>query len=87
MGILRGIGYFFSVISLLIGLVLFPIGIPIIIGSIIVMWALHKGGQVSAMKKDVKALKEIQQATFAIEMEKARQDALRKKTELEKGWE
>ncbi len=79
MGLLRGIGYFFAVILLIIGLVLFPLGIPIIIGAIIWMWALHKGGQVTAMKKDLQRLKDLQEANFKQEIDEKRRDALLKK--------
>lgn len=51
MGLLRGIGYFIAIVILIVGVIFFPYGIPAIIGSIIMMWALHKGGQVTAMKK------------------------------------
>jgi hypothetical protein len=51
LGLLRGIGYFIAIVILIVGVIFFPYGIPAIIGSIIMMWALHKGGQVTAMKK------------------------------------
>ena len=61
MGLLRGIGYFFAILTLLAGLVLFPIGIPLVIGAIVWMWFLHKGGQVTSMKKDLERIRKIQQ--------------------------
>ena len=46
MGLLRGFGYFIAILILIGGVVLLPLygmGIPLIIGAIIMMWALHKG--------------------------------------------
>jgi UDP-N-acetylenolpyruvoylglucosamine reductase len=61
LGLLRGIGYFIAIVILIVGVIFFPYGIPAIIGAIVMMWALHKGGQVTAMKKEVKRLREIQE--------------------------
>ncbi len=61
MGVLRGIGYFFASILLIIGLLLFPIGLVLIIPAIIWMWFLHKGGQVTAMKKDLKQIRKLEE--------------------------
>jgi UDP-N-acetylenolpyruvoylglucosamine reductase len=61
LGLLRGIGYFIAIVILIVGVIFFPYGIPAIIGAIVIMWALHKGGQVTAMKKEVKRLREIQE--------------------------
>jgi hypothetical protein len=51
LGLLRGIGYFIAIVILILGGIFFPYGIPAIIGAIIMMWALHKDGKVTAMKK------------------------------------
>lgn len=83
MGILRGFGYFIAVLILIGGIVLIPFGIPLIIGAVIMMWALHKGGQVTAMKKDLQKLREIEEENAKREMEIGRRDALRRKAELE----
>jgi hypothetical protein len=44
---------------------------------------LHKGGQVTAMKKDLKALREIQEENQRREIEKETKDALKRKSELD----
>ena len=65
MGLLRGIGYFIAIVILVVGVIFFPYGIPAIIGSIIMMWALHKSGQVTAMKniKEENERRQIQRET------------------------
>jgi UDP-N-acetylenolpyruvoylglucosamine reductase len=84
MGLLRGFGYFIAILILIAGIIFFPYGIPAIIGAIIMMWALHKGGQVTAMKKNLKALREIQEENQRREIEKETKDALKRKSELDK---
>lgn len=87
MGVLRGIGYFIAIIILIGGIVLFPLGIPLIIGAIIMMWALHKGGQVTAMKKDLKKIRQLQEDVQKAEIEKDRLKLEDRKKELEKNWD
>jgi archaellum biogenesis protein FlaJ (TadC family) len=87
LGVLRGIGYFFAVIFIIIGAVLFPFGIPIIIGAIIMMWMLHKGGQVTAMKKDMQKIRRLQEDVHKHEIEKERAEAENKRKRLERGWD
>jgi hypothetical protein len=80
MGVLRAIGYFFASLILITGIILFPFGLVLIIPAIIWMWFLHKGGQVTAMKKDLKRIKQIEEDNQKLKLEKMRQDAM-------KGWE
>ena len=86
MGVLRGIGYFFAVLILIGGAVLLImspfIGIPLIIGAIIWMWLLHKGGQVTSMQKDLKALRKLQEENQRREKSIDMNEALKKKDEL-----
>jgi hypothetical protein len=87
MGVLRGIGYFFAILILIGGIVLFFVypflGIPIIIGAIIWMWFLHKGGQVTSMQKDLKALRKLQEENQQRELDRQMNEALKKKDELD----
>ena len=87
MGVLRGIGYFFAILILIGGAVLLIvspfIGIPLIIGAIIWMWFLHKGGQVTSMQKDLKALRKLQEENQHRETNREMNDALKKKDELD----
>ncbi len=87
MGILRAFGYFIAILILIGGIVLIPLGIPLIIGAIIMMYVLHKGGQVSAMKKDLKNIKQLQEDVHKAEIEKDRLNLQRKKQELESNWD
>ena len=57
MAVLRAIGYFIAIVIIIVGIIFFPIGIVAIIGGIIMIWALRKGGQVSNMQKDLKELR------------------------------
>ena len=61
MGVLRAIGYIIAILIIIAGIALFPLGIILIIGGIIMIWALRKGGQVSNMQKDLKAIKKIEE--------------------------
>jgi hypothetical protein len=88
MGILRGIGYFIAILILIGGFVLLSfipvLGIGAIVGSVIMMWALHKGGQFSAMKKDIRKLRELQEENQRLQLDKMKNDALRDRSELDK---
>jgi hypothetical protein len=42
------------------------------------MWFLHKGGQVTAMKKDLKELRKLQEENQRREIEKERNEALKR---------
>ncbi len=87
MGVLRGIGYFFAILILIGGAVLLIvspfIGIPLIIGAIIWMWFLHKGGQVTSMQKDLKELRKLQEENQRRQMNGDMNEALKKKDELD----
>jgi hypothetical protein len=87
MGVLRGIGYFFAILILIGGAVLLIVspflGIPLIIGAIIWMWLLHKGGQVTSMQKDLKALRKLQEENQHREVDKEMNEALKKKDALD----
>ncbi len=82
MGILRAFGYFIALVIMIGGTLFLPLlglGIPFIVG-IIMMWVLHKGGQVTAMKKDLTRIR-------MMEEEKLRQDLEKRKDALAKGWD
>jgi hypothetical protein len=87
MGVLRGIGYFFAILILIGGAVLLIVspflGIPLITGAIIWMWLLHKGGQVTSMQKDLKALRKLQEENQHREVDKEMNEALKKKDALD----
>jgi hypothetical protein len=88
MGVLRGIGYFFASILLIIGILLFPYGLVLIIIAIIWMWALHKGGQVTKMQKDLAYMRKMQQyyAERAID-DRIREAKEKQKFDMRQGWE
>jgi len=83
LGVLRGIGYVFASLILIAGIVSFPIGIVLIIPAVVWMWFLKKGGEVAAIKKDMKAVREIEEMNTRRETELQRQDALRYRKQLE----
>ena len=85
MGLLRGIGYFFGILMIIGGVITFPIGLVLIIPAIIIMWALKKGGEVASIKKDMKAVREIEEMNARRELEIKRQDALKYRQQL-KEW-
>jgi uncharacterized membrane protein len=80
MGILRGFGYFIAIVILIGGIFLLPIGLVLIIPAIIMMWFLHKGGQVTAMRKEMKKIRQIEEDNQKLKLDKMRQDAM-------KGWD
>lgn len=83
MGVLRAIGYFIAILILIAGVLLLPLlGIPLIIGAIIMMWFLHKGGQVTSMKKDLKALRKLEEENQRREIDRQRNDAIKGRDEL-----
>ena len=84
MGLLRGIGYFFGILIIIGGVITLPIGLVLIVPGIIIMWALKKGGEVAAIKKDMKAVREIEEMNARRNVEIQRQDALRYRQELER---
>ena len=84
MGILRGLGYFVAILILIGGILILPVGLVLIIPAIIMMWMLHKGGQVTAMKKDLKAIREIEEGNARRELELQRRDALGQRQSLDK---
>ncbi len=51
------------------------------------MYVLHKGGQVSAMKKDLKNIKQLQEEVHKAEIEKDRLNLENKKRRLESNWD
>lgn len=77
MGVLRAIGYFIAIVILVAGILLFPIGLILVIPAIIMMWMLHKGGQVSSMQKELKSIKKIEEQNQKLKLEKRKQDAIR----------
>jgi hypothetical protein len=78
---------FFAILVLIGGAVLLIVspflGIPLIIGAIIWMWFLHKGGQVTSMQKDLKALRKLQEENQHREVDKEMNEALKKKDALD----
>jgi UPF0716 family protein affecting phage T7 exclusion len=83
MGILRGLGYFVAILILIGGIITLPLGLVLIIPAVIMLWALKKGGEVAAIKKDMKAVREIEEMNARRETELQRQDALRYRKQLE----
>ena len=86
MGILRAFGYVIAIIILIGGVITLPIGVALIIPAIIMMWALHKGGQVTAMKKDLKEIRKIEEANQKTVLDNMKRDAINK-SQLNDGWE
>ncbi len=76
MGFLRGFGYFIAIVILIIGIVLFPYGIPLVIGAIVMMYVLHKGGQVTSMQKEMKSIRKLQEENQRLKLEQMKKDAL-----------
>ena len=83
MGFLRGLGYFVAILILIGGIVTLPIGLVLIIPAVIMLWMLKKGGEVAAIKKDMKAVREIEEMNARREIEIKRQDALKYRQNLE----
>ena len=83
MGFLRGLGYFVAVLILIGGIVTLPIGLVLIIPAVIMLWMLKKGGEVAAIKKDMKAVREIEEMNARRKLEVERQDALAYRKQLE----
>ena len=83
MGLLRGIGYFFGILLIIGGIIIFPVGLVLIIPGIIMLWALKKGGEVASIKKDMKAVREIEEMNARRQVELQRQDALKYRQNLE----
>ena len=79
MGVLRAIGYIIAILIIIAGIALLPLGIVLIIGGIIMIWALRKGGQVSNMQKDLKAIKKIEEENQKLKLEQMKKDALEKR--------
>ncbi len=79
LGILRAFGYFIALVILVMGVITLPIGLIFIIPAIIMMWFLHKGGQVTKMKKEIERIRKIEEDNQKLKLEKMRQDAM-------KGW-
>lgn len=47
------------------------------------IWALRKGGQVSNMQKDLKAIKKIEEENQRLKLEQMKKDALEKREDME----
>ena len=84
MGLLRGLGYFVAILILIGGIVTLPLGLVLIVPAVIMLWMLKKGGEVAAIKKDMKAVREIEEMNARRNTELQRQDALRYRQELER---
>lgn len=83
MGFLRGLGYFVAILILIGGIVTLPIGLILIVPAVIMLWMLKKGGEVAAIKKDMRAVREIEEMNARRETEIKRQDALKYRKQLE----
>ena len=83
MGFWRGVGYVIAILILIVGIVSFPIGLVLIIPAVIMLWMLKKGGEVAAIKKDMKAVREIEEMNARRKLELERQDALKYRKQLE----
>ena len=83
MGVLRGIGYTIGIIIIIVGVIALPVGLVFIIPGVIMIWALKKGGEVAAIKKDMKAVREIEEMNARRTIEIQRQDALKYRQKLE----
>lgn len=83
MGLLRGIGYAFGILLIIGGILILPVGLVLIIPAVIMMWMLKKGGEVASIKKDMKAVREIEEMNARRETEIKRQDALKYRKQLE----
>ena len=83
MGVLRGIGYTIGIIIIIVGVIVLPVGLVFIIPGVIMIWALKKGGEVAAIKKDMKAVREIEEMNARRNIEIQRQDALKYRQKLE----
>jgi hypothetical protein len=58
----------------------------LIIGGIIMIWVLRKGGQVSNMQKDLKAIKKIEQENQKLKLDQMKKDALDKRDDKEESF-
>ena len=83
MGVLRGIGYTIGIIIIIVGVIALPVGLVFIIPGVIMIWALKKGGEVAAIKKDMKVVREIEEMNARRNIEIQRQDALKYRQKLE----
>lgn len=83
MGVLRGLGYFVAIVILIGGILILPIGLVLIVPAVIMIWALKKGGEVASIKKDMKAVREIEEMNARRKLEVERQDALKYRQQLE----
>ena len=85
MGFWRGVGYVIAILILIGGIISFPIGLVLIIPAVIMLWMLKKGGEVASIKKDMKAVREIEEMNARRKLEVERQDALKYRQQL-KEW-
>jgi uncharacterized membrane protein (DUF106 family) len=59
MGFWRGVGYFISIVIIIIGFLLFPIGIIGVILGLIFIWLLKRSASQERMEKDLKEIKDL----------------------------
>jgi UPF0716 family protein affecting phage T7 exclusion len=83
MGFWRGVGYVIAILILIAGIVTLPIGLVLIIPAGIMLWMLKKGGEVASIKKDMRAVREIEEMNARRNVEIQRQDALKYRKQLE----
>ncbi|HEX9318597.1 MAG TPA: hypothetical protein VF884_06650 [Nitrososphaeraceae archaeon] len=76
---MRGIGYFIAILIIIAGIVFLPLGIIGIILGIIMIYVLHKGGQVSNMQKSLKEIKRIEEENQRLRLDQMKKDALEKR--------
>jgi uncharacterized membrane-anchored protein YhcB (DUF1043 family) len=59
MGFWRGVGYFISIVIIIIGFLLFPIGLIGVILGFIFIWLLKRSASQERMEKDLKEIKDL----------------------------
>jgi len=79
MGVMRGIGYFIAILIIIAGIVFLPLEIIGIILGIIMIYVLHKGGQVSNMQNSLKEIKRIEEENQRLRLDQMKKDALEKR--------
>ena len=85
MAVLRAIGYFFAVILALVGVFFFPFGLVLTLIAIIWMWAIHKGGQVSDIQKQLRLLRKIEDQNQLNEINKQIDEAKKRQNDFMPG--
>jgi Ca2+/Na+ antiporter len=56
MGFLRGVGYFFSILMIIVGIAFFPLGLIVAIAGGIFCWMLKKSAKQERLEKQLKSI-------------------------------